>query len=175
MKLLKLTCITIGAALLALPAFAGTQKGQVELSLSGSGTWGVSGNGKDSKSVVGTLGLGYFFTDALELKGNVVGSWASAPGMDDVTTVTLLGGPDYHFNLKDSKLVPYVGVYGGALIYDTGHDSETTWLVDGHVGVKYFIGERTTLNLQVSYQEYFPDQGEDTGAVVFSLGVSYFF
>lgn len=174
MKLLKLSCITIGAALLAIPAFAGTQKGQTELSLFAMGNFGVGGDLDDEKFVEGWLGIGYFFSDAIELKANITGTWLDGVSEEeDNTFMGVLVGPDYHFNIKDSKFVPYVGVYGGANFALTG-DTDANAVVDGHAGVKYFVGERTTINAQVSYQYRF-EEDRDASSIMVSFGMSYLF
>jgi outer membrane protein W len=96
--------------------------------------------------------------------------------------IGLLAGPDYNFNIKDSKFVPYVGVYGGIYFAQRDNDnggtsSFTEGALDGHVGCRYFVGEHTTINLQVSYQYIFVSEagGQDIGNIIASLGISYFF
>ena len=100
------------------------------------GTFGVSPSENDTKLVFGALGVGYFVTDAVEIKVLAEGLWMSSGG-HDIYAFGVLAGPDYNFNIKDSKFVPYVGVYGGIFFaQESGDKSYTEGALDGHVGCR---------------------------------------
>jgi outer membrane protein W len=180
MKLLKISGLGFGVAILAGQAFAGTEAGKYEITASGSYSheW-ESGSGNSSSIDIyeGTLAGGYFFTDALEVKlqGTFVG--IDTKGSSDYN-ILVMAGPDYHFRTK-TDMVPYVGVYGGGFFGDGssaggGSSSSVGGAVDGHVGLKQFIGERTSIDYRVSYQ-YETVSGTSLNGVVFSVGISYQF
>jgi len=167
----------LGLVLAAAQANAGTEAGKFELTASVADTAEVVGNNSGLNSVDATLGFGYFLTSAIEVKGNVIGVWSTGKGSSN-TLLYFLVGPDYNFNLgADSKLVPYVGAYGGGVYYGPSSGSSSFFpAFDAHLGLKYFVTERTSINAQVSYQEYFGNSTTgDVGSVITSIGISYFF
>ena len=188
MKLLKTSCIAAGTGLLALSAFAGTEAGNLELE--GAATLQYQnqnqsgGSSADIESYQGQVGVGYFVTDALEVKLNSViqGQHFSSGGASFTTySIFAEAGVDYHFMTKE-KIVPYVGVYGGLdfQLSGAGGSSEVGGLVDVHAGMKQFVGERTSIDYRLSYQ--YIEIGSSTGggdlsinAILITIGVTYAF
>jgi hypothetical protein len=179
MKLLK-RIIMVGTLVVGLPAFAGTQAGQIELGGTVAFFKPVGIDGFDAQALIANVSVGYFFTDALEAKFGLMTAVAWGQG----TTMYLLAptiGVDYHF-LTSGKLVPYIGGSGGLAVVGGssggGSGTITGGIVEGHVGLKHFIGERTTINYQVGYDRAFVSAfGGDAsvGFIMASIGVSYLF
>jgi hypothetical protein len=191
MKLLKTSFIAAGTGLLALSAFAGTEAGNLEVegaaSLQFQDQHSSGGGGTQNNTDTlyqGQIGLGYFITDAVELKGNAVFQGSAIRGNgnnNDNYSFFILGGVDYHFFTKE-HIVPYVGIYGGVDLGESsgGGTSTTTTggVVDVHGGMKQFVGERTSIDYRLSYQYISLSGGgfdQTINALVFSVGVTYQF
>lgn len=176
MKKLSFSAIVIaGLALLPMTGFAGTEAGKIELTGMGSYThsWSSEGGGGQN-TYLGSLGVGYFFTDALEAKinGTFVGFSGSGSTM---YAVQITAGPDYHF-MTTGNLVPYVGVYGGVILmkgsFGGGDTSETGAMIDGHVGLKQFLSERMAIDYRVAYQ-YWSISDTSINNLMVMIGLSY--
>jgi hypothetical protein len=189
MKLLNTSLIAAGTSLLAVSAFAGTEAGNLELEGAGSLQYQAesqSGAGTtDLTTYQGQIGVGYFVTDAIEIKLNGVfqGQNISANGFNNTSySIFTEAGVDYHFMTKE-KIVPYVGIYGGLdfqLSSGAGSSSEVGGLVDVHAGMKQFVGERTSIDYRLSYQ--YIEIGSSNGggdlsinALLLTVGVTYAF
>lgn len=180
--LMKSGSIVAGTILLATTALAQTQKGKWDLSFSGSynAAW-VSADDSDFSTdsmqvYSGTVGVGYFLTDPLEIKGNISIIGLNGGGMN-AYVVPLTVGVDYHFNTKN-KTVPYVGLAVGVYIVGGGFEEDSGAiggvLGDGHAGLKQFLSEDVALDFRVGYQ-YAPLPGVSLNNVTASIGLSFQF
>lgn len=169
---LVILLLTIG---LAGGSFAGTKAGDKEVGVQMSLNHDFNGDGSTATQFSGDVG--YFFTDAFEAGVSVGINWAEA-GDVDVTSVSGFGIANYHFNTS-SNIVPYVGAGAGFeyASYDDGNsdDSNTEFAIEGHVGIKQFVAERTFLNYQVQYHRLVGSDIEDDGRINATIGVGFSF
>jgi hypothetical protein len=168
--------LALGAGLTAVPAFAGTQAGQIEVGGNAAFIKPVGMSGVDANALLANINVGYFVTDAIEVKGGIVTAYAWGSG-NSMYLVGFTAGGDYHF-LTKGKLVPYIGGSGGLAVVGMSGASVTGGLVEGHVGLKHFIGERTTINYQVGYERAFVSAFGNEASVGFiaaTIGLSYLF
>lgn len=125
----------------------------------------------DTGTYFGAAKLGYFYSDALELVGNL--TYVGSTGTADFSAFGVVFGPDYHFN-TEGNYIPYVGVYGGAFLFDSGGTTSTAGSIDMHVGLKQFLGERTAVDYRISYN-YISASGTALNQMLFSIGINYYF
>ena len=156
----------IGAlGLFLLPAAAKAQFDEAdwEMTLTGSG---ISDDSFDTTSLSVNVGLGYFFTDALEAgirqslavsDSDFGSSWAG--------TTTLFG--DYHFDLD--RWQPFVGAFIG---YSYGDDVDESWVGGPEGGVKYFVNSTTFIFGQIQYAIQLDDSDADD-AFIYALGIGF--
>lgn len=82
---------------------------------------------------------GYFYTDVIELAGTV-----TLIDSNNFSSVGFGGNANMYFPGKDPDLIPYAG--GGATL--TVDDFDTTFGINGQVGIKQFISEDVAMNYQ---------------------------
>jgi hypothetical protein len=190
---MKITTLTLasGMVFLAVTAVAQTQKGNWEVSAMGSfnSGWVTSGDLSSSSLKVynGGLGLGYFLTDHWELEGNVLVLGAVGGGAN-LNLVQLTLGANYNFNIErllpftEGKTVPYIGAGIGGFIVGGGveddnadSDHYAAVMGEGHVGVRQFVSQNVSLDLQIGYQ-YLPlPEGVSLNDVTANFGLSFYF
>jgi len=83
-------------------------------------------------------------------------------GKKDMVSLFLLGRLDFYLTRSGSApLIPYVGAHGGGAAYqvDTGDssDSDFTAAYGGHAGLKFFVDERTSWNVEGNLTQYRPE------------------
>ncbi len=152
-------------------AFAGTKAGSTELGLNASITnLSIDSDDDDDEDIqmfLGTVTAGYFITDQIQLGGSFMGNRMDY-GDSDSTTYDLSAQAKYHFSSSDQTIVPYVGIQGGyyTRTYDSGDGDESE--SDGYSygalgGLKFFVTESTTLNLELNYNRLSldPDSNDD--------------
>ena len=170
-----LVCVMLVFVLVGI-ATAGVEQGDIELNIAA--TMMVQNTSDDSLyTTMVAGGIGYFFTDAIEvsLSGLSSSSWS-----DESDTEMSLGSLGmnlkYHF-LTESTVVPYAGIQalGTGITVDTGTDSTSfsgiTW---GPIaGVKFFLSEKTSVFLEYQYQVFGGDLSDyvDDGHM-FIVGLS---
>jgi hypothetical protein len=158
MKLLTTSVITAGLVLIAAQTQAATVEGNWELSglASYAHTWADvdDGDSADFSEYLGMVGLGYYVSDALEVKATTAFVGMSGEGMD-AFAILLMAGADYHF-MTDRDMVPYVGAYGGGVFADADFagldDSTTGFVFDIHAGLKQFVAANVAIDYRISYQ-----------------------
>ncbi len=123
-----------------------------------------------------TLGLGYNFTKSLaaELLFSYIHTDADVCcGDNDVYSHMPRLNFLYHLN-PDGVFVPYVSVGGGYMTFDddtiSPREIEETPVVDGGVGVKYFLTENLAVRGDVHYYYGFEDSTNDYS---FQAGIVY--
>jgi hypothetical protein len=161
------------AALCLLPAMAHAQaaKGPWELELGGSGANGPNFNGF-SAAVDGSLG--YFFSDAFELRLIQTGAYSDTAGVG--WNASTRAAADLNIPLGDQgQIVPFVGLNIG---YAYGHPFHDTWEAAPEAGIKFFCNGSTFIYAAVEYQFFF-DQHSTTpgvfrnGEFLYGLGIGF--
>jgi len=162
----------LGLGLAAGTAWAGPETGDRTFSLSGTG----SSDDDFDATVLGASGeLGWFVNERLEAGVRQNLSILSIDGGDDAWSGGTRVFADYHF--LDGAFRPYVGAnFGG--IY--GEDVNETFAAGPEAGMKYYVKEKTFIEVQAEYQFLFDDADDiddrfDDGAFVYTLGVGFNF
>lgn len=152
----------------------GPQAGDRELTLSGTGG---SKSSMDAAHFGILGGLGWFYTDELELGVRQGVNYVDLPSTsDNRLNGSTRGFADYHFAVSE-RARPFVGAslgytYGGGV-----HDSPFGGV---EAGLKYYVRPKTFIMGAVEYQYFFTnlghiDDGFKEGAFVYTLGIGYHF
>lgn len=132
----------------------------------------------DSKSTLLTLGFSYYPKDFLETKVGLLGMKIDS-GDFDTTIYSLSGVVNYNFFRSGAVVVPYIGAQLGLAGYDSGEYDDTSFSYGGQGGVKFFLSEDLSLNVELNYliTNISDDEGEDVDVKNTSLllGFSYYF
>lgn len=140
--MIKKILITLAVAFMLIPftSNAAMEKGDTEISFTGSLT---SGDGGDSILLSGSYGV--MITDAIQVKGT--GMMVESNGF---LFGLLGGGADYYFSeevLNIENVIPYAG---GSVTFQIGDGPSATFL-EGHAGAKNYITESTAVFLEARY------------------------
>ena len=156
-----------------VPVSAGTAEGDRELAIAGSFS-----KIDDADSLTLQVSFGYFATAAIEVRASVgIDRMDLGSGFDTVTVLTLGVDGLYHFN-TETDVLPYVGAGFLYSRFDAGDFDESAIGVKGILGVKFFVSESTSLNLEYNYIKIFDDDYEDADTDVIHLlliQISFFF
>lgn len=165
--MLRKSFLAAVVGLLLVPAFAQAQfnKGDWELTLSGSGS---ANKGTTAGDFSGNVGLGYFATKEIEIGVRQSATWSDVSGDKSRWGGSTRLALDYHFDFD--KFQPFVGVNGG---YAYPADSLGSWEVAPEAGLKYFVNATTFLYGLVEYQIHTRDT--DASQFVYSLGIGFKF
>jgi opacity protein-like surface antigen len=97
---------------------------------------------------------------------------------EDVTEIYVMGRSDYYF-MPESDMVPYVGLRLGLVDYMMGSDSWATFAYGAQGGMKWFVVENVSVNLELSYTAFtLTDAGtedDSMGDLGIQIGASLFF
>jgi len=159
-------------------------EGQRELQVSGA-LQQASVDDTDRTMLTGQVVANHFLSDTLSVGVNVrlsVTSQDSDWGDSTDSRLYLLGRGDYYLNLSSQgDLLPYVGAQAGIIRYawedDHDDDSEVTIAYGVHGGVKVFLSENISANLEGDLSFYSQEVGEDDETVVVKsifAGLSYY-
>jgi len=170
MKKLTLALIAV-SMLFAVPNAMTYEKGDLELTLGGSGS---SDDSFDGTVFNIEAGLGYFITQNLETIWRQGVSYADIPGDDYWNASTRLSF-DYNFDLK--KWYPYLGANIGYLYDDTVGEQ---FIAGPESGVKFFINDTTFIIAGIEHQFLFEDTKNaddkfDNGRFAYLLGIGFKF
>jgi outer membrane protein W len=178
---------------MTVPAFAGAKigAGTSEVNVYGNIQKSESSSSdSDGKTKVDTTtisaGYGYFITDAISIGASVMGIGVDVTDSSDnksknTFTYLQLDGK-YHFYSKGATVVPYLGAsVGEAMIKsESGNESNSAngTMVMGRGGLKFFVSESTSVNLELNYARYkttMDDITATTNATTFEIGISTYF
>ncbi len=158
---------------------AGTQRGDVEIgagvTLSNTSVSADNGASSDTTQLAGNVQLNYFMTDSLSLgvsyAGNVTDSDSTTSG-----THFIEGSLRHHF-VTEAAYVPYIGVHGGAAIYSANDYTETIPSFGAHAGIKFFVNDNTSFDVQGRWTRYSVDVGGgvDIDQMAMIFGINYKF
>lgn len=130
-------------------ALAQASEGDKEILLNGNVTSAFGGNTGTSVTA-GSLstGLGYYFTDRVELFGSlglsITKQALAGTSVDAGTGVSFR----YNFTQPDVKTVPYVGF---AYALNSVRRPKDSSFVEPNAGLKYYLRPKVALDLNVSY------------------------
>ena len=169
---LKPAIITGALALFAGNAWAGPDAGDKTFTLSGTGT---SDTNFDTNLFGASGELGWFLSDSLEAGVRQSVNVAALDDADDAWSGGTRAFADYHFG--SSNFRPFVGAnLGGAY----GEGVAETFAAGPEVGMKYYVKDKTFIELAMEYQFLFKDADDvddnfDDGAFQYTLGVGFNF
>lgn len=186
---------TWAAALLTLAlapsAHAGVGQGDFEAGLnlaysqtktSVSQDFGFGSCTMDTTTKMGSFGGngGYFVTDMIEAKAAFTatraGSDTSGCGAPSTSSTSTFGvfspGADFVFLGRTGKAAPFVGAAYGFSFGDSYGGTSTDY-VDIHGGAKFFLRERSSLELKLTRFE--PTDSAAKGRTELSLGINVYF
>ena len=170
MKKLILMLIAV-SMLFAVPNAMAYERGDLELTLGGSGS--------SDESLDGTVfnieaGLGYFMTQNFETIWRQGISYVDIPGGNNWNASTRLSF-DYNFGVG-----PFYPYLGGNIGYLYGDTVEEQFIAGPEGGVKYFVNKTTFITAGIEYQVLFEDTDQaddnfDDGRFVYLLGIGFTF
>lgn len=171
---IKFIAIMTTVMMIAFLLFCAGNSYAVEIeSMQGKQSVSVFGNINSSDNVVVSIlggSYGMFFTDNMEGSGTVM-----VINFDGEATAYLLYGRfNYHFLVPRATYIPYVGCALGMIGFDSGDSDDSAFSVGAQGGVKYFLSEDTSFNLEASYT-YAEMDNEGTGTFSITAGISFYF
>ena len=169
MQLRKVVIVACAITLIAIPALAQQQRGDIELGLQG---FVLTTVGMGVSATVGTVQgkLGFFFTDNFE--------FGVTPSM---TIVTVKGETDvdggggafltYSVLLKNARAVPYFGAQYYKSSFSTDFDVDPG-SVGVNAGVKFFFTRKAAFDVNANYLFSLAKNAEG-GMLLFAFGISF--
>lgn len=171
----KTTALTAAATVIALWLGIGTAKaaapaGASELLVSGGF---FHSEGSDSGNLNADLGYGYYFTRGWQVGLRQALNYNFIDDQRDFWVATTAPWINYNFRLTEI-IVPYLGGFMG-LVWN---DRDTTGTLGPQTGIKFFVHERTFLNLGYRYEWFFDrisavEDNASRGNHVFNIGVGF--
>jgi hypothetical protein len=174
---MKFTALMAIVMMLAFSLFCAGNSYAVEVeSMQGKQFVSVFGNINSSDEVTtmvigGTFGK--FFTDNMEGNGTLM-LIGYDTDFDDATMYILSGKFNYNFFQSGLTYIPYAGCALGLAGYDAGGTSDSSLSIGVQGGIKYFISEDTSFNLEASLTHY-EIEGESIDSFAITAGISYYF
>jgi len=188
MKQMKMLALVFAILFVSLSALAASMEGKSELRLDGS-LQNVSTDYGDTKSIAAQIVFNKFLTDQFSLgvafRPTIQEEEPDEGDNSTVQNIFFLGRGDFYMATGDSQFVPYGGVHAGVnnYSYESGGSDESssvlTYGVQG--GGKFFVDEKTSLNLELDISIYELDSeseyedSQDVNVVTFLVGYSYYF
>ena len=171
---IKFTAIMAIVMMLAFSLFCPGNSDAVEIeSMQGKQSVSVFGNLTNSDNATTTLlggSYGMFFTDNMEGTGTLM--LMNFDG--DFTIYLLYGRFNYNFVKAGATYIPYVGCALGMVGYDDGDADDSAISIGAQGGVKYFLSEDTSFNLEASYT-FAEIDSESYNAFSITAGISFYF
>lgn len=175
--MLIVTSLVVVVGLCASQGFAATQAGQSELAFEGLLQSFDMGDDDDSKRSSFNLSTtyNYFAMDTLSVGGTF--TWQHDGNGTETNWYFLYARTDYYFAASDT-LAPYAGPHLGIIYYKYGDDGEddSAFLYGLQVGVKYFVQENMSLNVEGTWDLYtVADSDQDVTVLSLKVGFSVYF
>ncbi len=165
--------------LTAAPSWARSEAGTTELGMSASSQKFENDDtgGEVTTTIINVL-YGYFVTDAIELAG-ALSVIENDMGTAQATQTGFEFQVKYHLTGFGELLMPYLGAQAGVYGFDDG----TTDLFGNSYGLmggaKYFVTEKTSVNLEYNYRAMTlkddADNEYDSTVTVLGIGYSIYF
>jgi hypothetical protein len=139
----------------------------VETTLAGAAAVSVHESGNRAARYELLRSLGYFVTGTLQ-----VGVGLGLAGTFDSAPASVLEGQlNYHLT-PAGTVVPYVGLHGGLMAQILQAHPEATDHVGVQAGMKFFVADRMSVNVEARY--FSSANAFDEGFAALFLGVSFF-
>ena len=166
-------CAAVVLSVVGTSAWAAPQSGDRTLTLAGSGT---SDNNFDGNNFSVNGELGWFINDTMEAGIRQTVNASLNDDAEDFWSGATRGYLDWHFG-GSNPLQPFVGVSLGGFY---GENINDTFAAGPEVGMKYYVKDKTFIELTAEYQFFFEDTDEidssfDDGAFIYGLGIGYNF
>lgn len=154
-------------------AWAAPDSGDRSFTLSGTGS---SDNDFDSNNFGISGELGWFLSDSLEAGVRQSINLAARDDAADDWSGGTRAFADWHFG-GPNPFQPFVGLSAGGFY---GEHVKDTFAAGPEVGLKYYVKDKTFIELQAEYQFLFSDTDDiddrfDDGAFLYTLGIGYNF
>ena len=129
--------------------------------------------GSDSGNLNADLSYGYYLTPSWQLGFRQALNYNFIDDSRDVWIATTAPFINWHFPLTDI-VVPYLGAFIGL----AWNDRDTTGTIGPQGGIKFFVHDRTFLNLGYRYEWFFSrfeavEDNASRGNHVFNLGIGF--
>jgi opacity protein-like surface antigen len=151
-------------------SYAGTASGMLELGVQGS----YSKMEEDVQVFAAAINFGYFFTPQLQM--SLSGILCGGGEGSDVTKI-YAGLGQFKYNLSFNRaqvVVPYLGVQAGIAGTSNG-TSKSGFSYGGMAGLRFFISENMSLNMEGNYQwAKASASNNDVGVFYGFLGFSFY-
>ena len=171
-KMFLVGMMLLMTVLLSTPAVAGLSAGQLELG----GFMSYSSPEDSEDNLILSANLSMLVTQQIQVGGSVMYLFADAPsGGDETLIASLLGTFKYNFAFSEAQTtVPYVGAQVGLTTIDVAGTDDTSYSFGTMGGVKFFLSEATSLNLELNYllTDYDGDTTSNTSVLA---GISFYF
>ena len=149
---------------LASVAFAGVEQGKSEIGVY------VSMQSSDYADVtIINFNYGRFMTDEFQLTGNLMLMEA-----EDLEATALEVQGKFHFIQEGQEFIPYAGGLLGNFSVSGPGFSESAISYGFLGGVKYFVSEDTSVNLELTYRNIMFDAGDETTTALTAGFAIYF-
>lgn len=115
---------------------------------------------------------GYFFTDHIEVNITPRIMYMESDAYE-TTTYSVLANLKYNFFKKGWTTIPYVGLQAGVAGYEADDDSDSAFSYGGMAGLKFFLTEDISLNIEGNYLRTTYDDDDHRTSVLF--GFTFYF
>ena len=188
MKQMKMLSLVFAILFVSMSALAASMEGKSELRLDGS-LQNISTDNGDVQTIAAQIVYNKFLSDQFSLgvafRPTIQEESPDGGESTTVQNIFFLGRGDFYMATGDSQFVPYGGAHAGVINYtyekgDTDESSSVlTYGVQG--GGKFFVDEKTSLNLELDISIYEMDSeseyedSQEVNVVTFLVGYSYYF
>lgn len=166
------TCALLAGLAWAPLSQGAPEAGDREVTINGSGT---SSNDLDNNNLSVSGSLGKFITDSSEWGVRQLIGFTNSSNTDSRFSGATRLFYDWHYDADAWQ--PYVGA---SLGYIYGEDTHETFSAGPEAGVKYYVKDKTFVNVGLEYQFLFDDSSDidntyDDGAIFYNIGMGYNF
>lgn len=187
MNTMKYLWVALLVGCLSAPAFGQVGAGSSEVRFDGSLQF-LTMDDYDETMLSGQLTVNRFLGDRFSIglsvrpmirRSEYDSAWGGSSTQTD-GMIFMVGRADLYLASGGSKFVPYLGGHGGFIYYQSEGDdydySDTTFTFGGQAGAKYFVGERTSFNVEFDLSFYTNDEiDEDVTVATVFFGYSVYF
>jgi len=139
---------------------------------------GYEGDTFESNQTIFQGSLGYFVTDHVEINfaPTIIGIEVEG---EDSTLYSYFGNVKYNFYNAGWTVIPYIGLQAGISGVEYDDDSDSNFAYGGMGGLKIFVTEDLSLDLELNYLmtefDIGDDETVDMDTLALFLGFKYYF
>ena len=147
-------------------AWCGIESGQLEVAMAGSFMMDMAGSNTNIYTLDASVHKLFteYFAGGLRVSAAGIG--------DDTRSMDLWGTLDLYMQ-GASTSIPYFGAGFGRSSWKIGDYDDSTAIIEGHLGVKSFVTDRTALTIEARYEA--ATEAMDDGFLGLHVGYSVFF